>query len=258
MQIARHADSASHAEPAPSTTQGILSHGSVGERVWAGLGVATTLLMLVTVYGIFAVAPVDAAQGQPFRIFYFHVPIAWVAYLAFFVVFVASILYLWRRDERWDGLARAAAEVGTVFTTLVLITGSLWGRPIWNAWWDWSEPRLTVTFILWFIYAGYLMLRSYTGRTAAGARMAAVLGIVAFASVPIDYLSANWWNAVHTHPATSYVTSSGLPGSAVAVLMLSLTTFTLLFALLLAAAYRLERVRTGVERVRGQVQANES
>jgi heme exporter protein C len=207
--------------------------------------------MLGTLYAIFAIAPLDTT-GEPFRIFYFHVPIAWVAYLAFFVVFAASILYLWRRDERWDWLARASAEIAVVFTTLTLILGSLWGRPIWNSWWDWSEPRLTVTFIMWFVYAGYLMLRSYTGRTRAGARNAAVLGIIAFVSVPIDYVSANWWNAVHTHPTTSYVTSSGLPGSAVATLMLSLTTFTLMYVLLLMLAYQVERVRAGVEALRAR------
>jgi heme exporter protein C len=253
MQVLREAAGTSQAGPDLAKGARGLPALSRGERAWAGLGIATAALMLLTLYMIFAIAPVDAIEGQPFRIFYFHVPIAWVAYLAFFVVFCASIMYLWRRDERWDWLARASAEIGTVFTTLVLITGSLWGRPIWNSWWDWSEPRLTVTFILWFIYAGYLMLRSYTGRSASSARTAAVLGIVAFVSVPIDYVSANWWNAVHTHPSTSYVTSSGLPGSAVATLMLSLATFTLLYALLLAFAFRLESVRAGVEALRARL-----
>ena len=130
------------------------------ERVVMSLAILTTLAMLVTIWAVFAYAPVDAVQGVAFRIFYFHVPMAWVAYLAFFVVFIASIVYLWRKDERWDWLARASAELGTVFTTLVLITGSLWGRPIWGTWWTW-DPRLTTTLILWFMYLAYVMVRAY-------------------------------------------------------------------------------------------------
>ena len=99
------------------------------------LGAATAITMLVAIWAALSYAPIDAIQGEAWRIFYFHVPVAWVAYLAFFVVFAASILYLWRKDERWDWIARAGAEIGIVFTTLTLITGSLWGRPIWGAWW---------------------------------------------------------------------------------------------------------------------------
>ncbi len=228
---------------------------STGERIVAGLGIATAVGMLASIWAIFAYAPTDALQGVVQRIFYFHVPMAWDAYLAFFVVFVASIIYLWRRDERWDWLARASAEIGTIFTTLVLITGSVWGKPIWGTWWTWDE-RLTTTLILWFIYVGYLMLRSYTGRTASGARAAAVLGIVGFVDVPIDYLSVTWWRTIH--PASTYVVAGGssqLPPAALFAFLLALLTFTLLFAFLLVLVYQLERVQSGVERLRGQVES---
>jgi heme exporter protein C len=222
---------------------------TLGGRLLFGLGALTALLMAATIYSIFLVAPVDIT-GQAFRIFYFHVPIGLLAFVAFFIVFIASVLYLWRKDERWDWLARAAAETGTVLTTLVLITGSLWGRPTWGTWWTW-DPRLTTTLILWFIYVGYLMLRSYSGRTASGARAAAVLGIIGFIDVPIDYLSVTWWRTIH--PPTSFV-QSALPTTAGIPLLLSLTAFTLLFVFLLVLAYQLQRVLASTERLRGQVE----
>lgn len=254
MQVARET-TGGVAPPAAASQTGAprvrtLIGATPGERAVTALGLVTGVCMLVTIWAILVAAPVDVVQGTPFRIFYFHVPVAWVTFLAFFIVFVASVAYLWRRDERWDWMARAAAEVGTIFTTVTLITGSLWGRTIWGTWWTW-DPRLTTTLILWFIYVGYLMLRSYTGRTASGARTAAVLGIVGFVDVPIDYLSVTWWRSLH--PPTTYV-QSGLPASAAGTLMFSLFTFTLLFSLLLVLAYQLQRVQTGAEKLRGQAE----
>jgi len=231
---------------------GALIGPTLGEQVVVVLGAATAVGMIASLWAIFAYAPTDAIQGVAQRIFYFHVPMAWIAYLSFFIVFVASIAYLRSRDEQWDWLARASAEIGTVFTTLVLITGSLWGKPIWGTWWQW-DPRLTTTLILWFIYVGYLMLRSYTGRAASGARAAAVLGIVGFVDVPIDYLSVTWWRTIH--PAATYVTDGGLPPQAVTAFMLSLTTFTLFFALLLVLVYHVQRLQAGAEKLRGRAES---
>ncbi len=250
MQIARETARRVQTKRTASSPLVVLRGLSTWERATVVLGAITAAGMMVSLWAIFAYAPTDAIQGVAQRIFYFHVPIAWIAYLAFFIVFVASVVYLWRRDERWDWLARAAAEIGTVFTTLVLITGSLWGKTIWGTWWQW-DPRLTTTLILWFIYVGYLMLRSYTGRTASGARAAAVLGIVGFVDVPIDYFSVTWWRNIH--PPADYV-SNGLPPQALTAFMLALTTFTLFFALLLVLVYQLERVRAAAEKLRGQVE----
>ncbi len=253
MHIARETTHPSYVAKAAKSWLGLPVPTKRGEQAVAVLGVATAIGMLVTIWAVFAYAPTDALQGVVQRIFYFHVPLAWDAYLAFFVVFLASVVYLWRRDERWDWLARASAEIGTVFTSLVLITGSLWGKPIWGTWWTWDE-RLTTTLILWFIYVGYLMLRSYTGRSASGARAAAVLGIVGFIDVPINYLSVKWWRTIH--PAANYVVDNGkaaLPPAALTAFMLSLLTFTLFFALLLVIVYHLEQVQAGIAKLRGRL-----
>src|SRR3712207_6747329 len=140
--------------------------------------------MAAALYASLVYAPTERVQGDVQRIFYVHLPVAWNAYLAFFVVFVASIVYLGRRGPWWDWLARASAEVGLLFTTLVLITGSLWARPIWGTWWSW-DARLTTTLMLWFIYVGYLMLRSYVADEQRAARFSAILGIIGFLDVPI-------------------------------------------------------------------------
>src|SRR6266487_356161 len=143
------------------------------------LGTLSLIGMMVSIWMIFLYAPTDAIQGNPQRIFYFHVPMAWLGMLGFVIVAIAGIGYLVNKDERWDWAARASAESGAFFITLALITGSIWGT-----WWTW-DARLTTTLILWFIYIGYLMLRSYMGRTSASARAGAVLAIIGIVDVPI-------------------------------------------------------------------------
>jgi heme exporter protein C len=217
------------------------------------LGAITALSVLVWLWAAFFGAPTDALQGNVQRIEYLHVPMAWVAYLAFFVVFVASILYLWRRDARWDLLARASAEIGTVFTTLVLITGSLWGRPVWGTWWQW-DARMTTTLILWFVYVAYLLLRSYTGISEGGARAAAVLGIVGFVDVPINYLSVTWWRTLHPALQVPLGGTPQAPPSVVLTLMLGLLTFTLLYAFLSIQVYRLNAYARAAQLLRAQAE----
>jgi heme exporter protein C len=217
------------------------------------LAATTAATMLVAVWAALSYAPIDAIQGVAWRIFYFHVPVAWVAYLAFAVVFGASILYLWRRDERWDWMARAAAEIGIVFTTLTLLSGSLWGRPIWGAWWTW-DPRLTTTLILWFIYAGYLLVHTYLGPTASAARAAAVVGILGFVDVPINYLSTTWWRTQHPSAMITIDNTGHLTGPALFALFVALVAFTLLFCFLLLEVYRLERLQAEARRLRARVE----
>ena len=217
------------------------------------LGVLSFIGMMVSIWAIFLYAPTDAIQGQPQRIFYFHVPMAWVAMLAFGVLAVASIAYLWKKDERWDWVARATAELGAVFTTLALITGSLWGRPIWGAWWTW-DARLTTTLILWFLYIGYLMLRSYMGRTPASARSAAVLGIVGFIDVPIIHLSVTWWRTLHPQQVLPIGSSPQLPPEMLYTLLVAFVTFTLLFSFLMMQLYQLEKMQTLAQRLRASVE----
>lgn len=146
------------------------------------------LLMIAALYLVFIYVPTEATMGVVQRIFYFHVPVAWVAFLAFFVVFVGSILYLWKKENKWDILASSSAEVGIVFTTLVLITGPIWAKPTWGVWWVW-DARLTTTLVLWLIYLAYMMVRSFALEQSQGARFSAVVGIIGFIDVPIVALA---------------------------------------------------------------------
>jgi heme exporter protein C len=203
------------------------------------LGAALGLSFLVALYLAFVYAPADAVQGDVQRIFYFHVSIAWLAYLSFFVVFLGSVLYLWRRSETWDVLAYASAEIGVVFTTLVLITGSLWGRPIWGTWWSW-DARMTSTLILWAIYVVYLMLRSYSSDPVRGARYGAVLGILGFADVPIVQMSVVWWRTLHPGPVVSLEGGGGMPPQMMVAMLGSLVAFTLLYVFFMRQRCRIE------------------
>ncbi len=152
--------------------------------------------MIVSLYLIFMVVPTEQDQGIVQRIFYFHVPSAWAAFTAFLVVCGASLGFLWKRDAAWDRVARASAEVGMVFCTLVLLTGPIWARPIWGSWWTW-DPRLTMTVILWTIYASYLLLRAFGGVEEQLARYAAVLGIVGAIDIPLIIVSVRLWRGIH-------------------------------------------------------------
>jgi heme exporter protein C len=198
---------------------------------------------------IFLWAPTDVNLGVVQRVFYIHVPLAWTAFMAFAVVFVSSIAYLWRGGERWDSLAYAAAEVGVVLGALMLATGSIWAKPVWGVWWTWS-PRLTTSLILWLLYVAYLLLRAYAPPGSQGARFAAVLGILGFLNVPIVYFSVEWWRDVHPELVIGPRAEPGaLEGSMVVTLLVSLLAFTLFLGLLLSLRYRLRRLEGEVERI---------
>jgi heme exporter protein C len=194
--------------------------------------IATAATMLLLLYGAFVHAPQDRLQGPVQRIFYVHVPSAWIGMLAFLVVFVASIAVLVTRSRRWDRLAASSAEVGVVFTTGVLLTGPLWARPVWGTYWSW-DPRLTSYFVLWLLYLTYLALRSYVVDPARRARYSAVLGIVAFLDVPLVYVSVRWWRSLHPGPVVANREGPQLPGEMLVVLLVGIAAFTLLYLLLL-------------------------
>ena len=215
------------------------------------LGTLSLIGMMVSIWMIFLYAPMDAIQGNPQRIFYFHVPMAWLGMLGFVIVAIGGIGYLVKKDERWDWLARASAELGALFITLALVTGSIWGRTIWGTWWTW-DARLTTTLILWFIYIGYLMLRSYMGRTSASARAGAVLAIIGIVDVPIIYESVNWWRTLH--PTAQVGVQGALPSSVVLTLMVSLATFTLLYSFLMIQLYQLQRAQAIAQQLRASIE----
>ncbi len=215
------------------------------------LGTLSFVGMMISLWMIFLYAPLDVVQGEPQRIFYFHVPMAWVGMLSFVILALAGIVYLWKSDERWDWLARAAAEVGAIFLTLALVLGSIWGKTTWGTWWAW-DPKLTAVLILWFMYVGYLMLRSYMGRTHASARNAAVFAIVGVIDVPIIYEATNWWRTLH--PPAQVGVQGALPPSVVLTLMVALVTFTLLYSFLMIQLYQLQKLQTLAQRLRASVE----
>ena len=229
------------------------------------LGIATWISVAAALVLIFFYArEADISMGgQLQRIFYFHVPSAWVAYLSFGIVFLASIAYLKTSQRRWDLVAESAAEIGVLFTTLVLVTGPIWARPVWGTWWQW-DARLTSALVMWLTYIGYLFLRGLALDPARAGKTAAVLGIAGFVNVPIVHFSVQWWRTLHPSGPTpsDLAGDSGLGSPELAAFFVSLIAFTLLFALLLGLRVRLGRARDAVtqreldlERVRNRAVA---
>jgi heme exporter protein C len=202
--------------------------------------------MAAGLVAVFFVVPTDAFQGVAQRIFYVHVPTAWVAYLAFAVVLIGSIAYLKTGSRRWDSLAHASAEAGVLFTGLNLLTGMLWGRPIWGTYWTW-DARLTTTFVLFLVYVGYLVFRSLATDATRGARVAAVIGIVGFVDVPLVHFSVDWWRTLH--PARTVLNVGGapqLPASMLITMLWMLVVFTGLYAVLITLRMRLDAAEEAV------------
>jgi heme exporter protein C len=156
----------------------------------------TLTTMIAALAMVFLYVPNERVQGLVQRIFYFHLPSAWNTFLGFFIVAGASASYLWQGSRFSDLLAQAAAEIGMVFCTIVLITGSIWARPIWGVWWTW-DPRLTMVIVLWTIYASYLLLRHLAGDTEQIARYAAVLGIIGVLDIPLLHIAVRLWRGIH-------------------------------------------------------------
>lgn len=205
-------------------------------------GVLSAVILLIAIYMAFIYAPTDRFQGNAQRIFYVHVPMAWLAYLAYVVLVIGSIGYLWKRKQSFDRVARSAAELGFLFTTLVLITGAIWGRPIWGTWWQW-EARLTTTLILWFIYLGYFMVRSYAGEPERAARLAGVLAVIGAIDIPIIHMSVRWWRTLHPEPIVVSTSGPSLPDSMLLTLMVSFVGFTIFFAHLMIQKWHIESAR---------------
>ncbi len=206
-------------------------------------------LMLTAIYLIFMVVPTERDQGIVQRIFYFHVPSAWAAFAGFFTVCGASVLYLWKESEYWDVVAKAAAEVGMVFCTLVLLTGPIWARPIWGTWWTW-DPGLTMTLILWTIYASYLLLRAYGSEEDQIGRYAAVLGIVGAIDIPLIVISVRLWRGIHPAVMMSKDPQGGLRDPFMKItLLVSSLAFLSTFLWMLLIRMRVLRVGLGIERI---------
>ena len=205
----------------------------------------TYVLMLLALYTIFIYAPVEKTMGLIQKIFYIHVPSAFLAYLAFFITFIASIVYLYRKDSKWDTVAHCAVETGVIFCTIVLVTGPIWAKPIWNVWWTW-DPRLTTTLILWFTYVAYLMLRRSVKENQR-ANLSAVFGIIGFISVPITFFSIRLWRSIHPVIITSRGLNMSWPMKF--SLIITFIAFCFLFFSLLISRIRLERLKMCIEEI---------
>lgn len=214
----------------------------------------SAVMVMVALYLALAGAPDADLQSETGRyaqrIIYFHIATAWVGFLAFFVTFVAGIGYLRTQARRWDIVALSSAEIGTVFMLGVLVSGSIWARPTWGVWWVWDE-RLTISLIQFLIYVGYLMLRVSVEDPARQARFAAVYGIVAFVSVPINFIAIRLWRT--QHPLMFGSSGGGLGPNMMFAFFFSLGTFTVWYVTLMWHRIRLERFRDGVEHLKQKI-----
>ena len=184
------------------------------------LGAVATLLVIAAAYASFFIAPEESTMHLIQRIFYFHVGSAWAGMDAFFVCFIANLLYVWKRQPRYDWLAVSAAEVGLVLTTVVLITGPIWAHPVWGIWWTW-DARLTSTFVLWLLYVSYLLLRTLIEEQDRRALLSSLFGIFAFLDVPLVFGAIRWWRTQHPSPVILGGESSGLEPTMKKVLFFS-------------------------------------
>ena len=168
------------------------------KRLFPILAVLTALMLIYALYQALVVAPTERTMGDVQRIFYYHVPSAWTAFLLFLVNLIASVVYLVKRNPKIDALAMVSAEVGVVFCTVVLVTGPIWARPVWGIWWTW-DMRLTSTLVLWLIYVSYLLLRRFAsgGQTPL---LAAALAIFGALDVPLVYFSIWFFRTQHPQP----------------------------------------------------------
>lgn len=210
---------------------------SLGSLAIVAFVVSASSLALTFLY-----APTERIEGDIQRMLYLHVPAAFTMYLSYAIVFFASVMYLLRRESRWDELAASSAEVGTVFATIMIITGPIWAKPVWGTYWVW-DARLTSAFVLWLIFVGYLMLRSYGGHAEQVARYCAVLAIIGFADIPIIHYSVRWWRTLH--PDAKIMTEGSL-GRGLETPML--ITFAVAFVATLLVFTVLLRLRLRIER----------
>jgi len=213
------------------------------KRVFPIFAVLTAILLSYALYEALVVAPTEQTMGNVQRIFYYHVPSAWTAFLLFAINFVGSVLYLIRRSTRADVVALVTAEVGVVFCTVVLVTGPLWARPVWGIWWTW-DVRLTSTLVLWLIYVSYLMLRRFStsGQTPV---LAAALAIFGALDVPLVYFSI--WIFRTQHPQPVIGGGGSIDPSMLHVLLINWAAFLCFAALICWSRYRLEILQREVE-----------
>ncbi len=210
------------------------------------LYIITLILMLISTYAALIYAPTETIMGNIQRIFYFHMGTVWVATIAFMIVFVASIIYLINGKKKWDVLAYTSAEIGVLFITLTIITGSIWAKPVWGTWWTW-DPQLTTTFILWILYIVYLLIRANSGFDEKKAKYSAVFAIIAFIDLPLVYISARVMRGIS--PVVFGPGGGGIEPKMLNALLITLVSFTLLFILLLIERIKIENLKYQINKL---------
>ena len=213
------------------------------KRAFPILAVLTALLLTYSTYQALVIAPTERTMGDVQRIFYYHVPSAWTAFCLFFVNLIGSLIYLVRKSSKADALAVAAAEVGVVFCTIVLITGPIWARPVWGIWWTW-DLRLTLTLVLWLIYVSYLVLRRFSDSSQTP-KLAAVLAVFGALDVPLVYFSIWFFRTQHPQPVIGG--GGSIDPRMLHVLMINWLAFSCFAALVCWSRYRYEIVKRDVE-----------
>ncbi len=213
------------------------------------IDIFTIIIFMLAIYTVFIYAPIEKEMGISQKIFYFHVASAWIAFFAFFITFMGSLIYLLKRNRKADYIAYSSAEIGVLFTSMVLISGPIWAKTAWNTYWTW-DPRLTTTLVLWFIYISYLLLRtSITGEKKYV--YSAVFGIFGFIDVPIVFMSIRWWRTIHP-----VVVSSGgfdLSSEMVIALLVSILAFTFLYISLVSTRYEIEKISEKIKSYQSRI-----
>jgi heme exporter protein C len=224
----------------------------MGKRVL--LGALAVLLVIAAAYASFYIAPEERTMGVVQRIFYFHVGSAWAGMDAFLVCFICNLLYIWKREQKYDWLGVAAAEVGLVLTTVVLITGPIWAKPAWGIYWTW-DARLTSTFVLWLLYVSYLLLRSLVEEPDRRALLSSLFGVFAFIDVPLVFGAIRWWRTQHPAPVIMGGPGSGLDPTMNKVFFFSVFAMHVLTAFLLVERYGLEKMKSEVDVLQREAEA---
>ncbi len=221
------------------------------DKILIALTALSAVLMMAALYLALMGAPSANLQSETGRyaqrIIYFHISTAWVGFLAFFMTFVGGVGYLRSQARRWDILALSSAEIGTGFMLGVLVSGSIWAKPAWGVWWIWDE-RLTISLIQFLVYVGYLMLRSAVEDPTRRARFAAVYGVVAFISVPINFIAIRLWRT--QHPLMFGTEGGGLGPNMMFAFFFCLATFTVWYVTLMGHRIRLEQLRDQAEAIK--------
>ena len=207
-------------------------------NIYLGFISLSAVSMVASLYMSLLWAPTEITLGDSQRIFYIHIPLAWLGMLSVIILAIFSIVYLITRNIKWDNLAYSTAELGFILITLVLITGMIWSKAEWTVWWTW-DPKLTTTVILWFIYLAYIMLRKYGPSDLRGASYGAVLGIIGAIDVPMIYMAANWWSSAHPELNIGPLSdqSSSVNSEMMMTLLVSLIAYTMLYIIILNEKY---------------------